>query len=505
MIEVATKSPSRLQSISNLLEAFHANGILYCHWKSNEHLDVSMTGDTDLDVLFDEKQKVKIESILNRVGFKLFTAIKQKQYKDIVDYIGLDLQSGKVIHLHTHYKLTMGEPFLKGYQINFEEKILQSRIYNEEFGIYCINPSFELILLYLRESLKLRHRDILLIYLKNKIQYNEFVLKEYNWLKARTSDSEIHAILKTIFRDYETIYSYITNSFNRKQLRKLAPIVKKEFAANRLYSPFVALWLRWYREFTIIISRKLARILAIPILSKRINPRGGVVVAIIGADGSGKSTVTTNLKATFETKLDVYKIYFGRGDGKSSLGRKVLMLFRELFIDKKNNKPKLNQQVPANKNKEGLLKTLYKCIEALLVAREKSKNMKQLKVAKQRGLLVICDRYPQNQIMGYNDGPLLHDLLSSRNMLFRLAAKMESKIYILADNNPPDILFKLIADAQVVEARKPGETSLVKLEAKIAGIKQLKLNAPCKVITIDATIPLKEVLYSVKNEIWHTL
>jgi hypothetical protein len=25
--------------------------------------------------------------------------------------------------------------------------------------------------------------------------------------------------------------------------------------------------------------------------------------------------------------------------------------------------------------------------------------------AKEKGMLVICDRYPQNQVIGYNDGP----------------------------------------------------------------------------------------------------
>ncbi len=503
MFEVATKISS-LSTIVNLLEALHANDIQYCHWKSNEHLEASMSGDTDLDVLFDENQKVKLESILNTLGFKLFTAIKQKQYKDIVDYIGLDLPSGKVIHIHTHFKLTMGEPYLKGYQINFEEKILRGRIYNEEFGIYCINPSFELILLYLRESLKLRHRDVLLMYLKNKINYNEFSIREYNWLKTRASDSEVHNILKTIFTDHNTIYNFITGEFNRKQLYKLAPIIRREFASNRLYSPYVALILRWYREATIIISRKLARLLAIPIVSKRINPRGGIIVAVIGADGSGKSTVTNNLKETFQTKLDVYKIYFGRGDGKSSLSRKLLLMFKVLLVDKKNNREKKSEQ-DSPKRKESLVRTVYKCAEALLVAQEKSKNMKQMKIAKKRGLLVICDRYPQNQIMGYNDGPLLHDHLNSRNPFFRAAAKIESRIYIKAENNPPDILFKLIADAEVVEARKPGETSLPKLEAKIAGIKNLSFNAHCKVITIDATIPLQEVLYQVKNELWRML
>jgi hypothetical protein len=115
MPELLIKSDMKLSAIARLLDALQENNILYCHWKSNEHLAASMAGDTDLDVLFDEKQKEEIESLLNTLGFKRFDAIRQKQYKDIVDFLCLDAQSGKIIHLHTHYRLTMGEPYLKGY------------------------------------------------------------------------------------------------------------------------------------------------------------------------------------------------------------------------------------------------------------------------------------------------------------------------------------------------------------------------------------------------------
>ena len=63
----------------------------------------------------------------------------------------------------------------------------------------------------------------------------------------------------------------------------------------------------------------------------------------------------------------------------------------------------------------------------------------------------------------------------------------------------------MIAKAEVVEARKPGENSLEKLEAKIIGIEKLKFGEKCKVITIDATLPLVKVLYIIKKEIWNML
>ena len=148
MADSISNTTVTLQIIKNLLDSLHQKDILYCHWKSNQQLSASMVGATDLDVLFDMKEKEKIESLFNSLNFKRFTAIKQKRYKDIVDFIGLDLETGILIHLHTHYRLTLGESYLKGYQLDIESRILESRIFNEDFGIYCINPSYEYILLF---------------------------------------------------------------------------------------------------------------------------------------------------------------------------------------------------------------------------------------------------------------------------------------------------------------------------------------------------------------------
>ncbi|MEI6946253.1 hypothetical protein V9K67_03565 [Paraflavisolibacter sp. H34] len=505
MVTAISEQPivaSRLVLIDNLLEAFHKHGINYCHWKSSEHLAASMTADTDLDVLFDQGQKEQLEQLLDHLGFKRFVSIPQKQYRDIEDFIGIDLGSGKVVHLHAHFRMTLGEAYLKSYQLDIEEQILATKVYDETFGIYRSSPAFELVLLFFREALKLRTRDMISLYLRGRVNCSRNSVNEYRWLRERCTNEEVAAVLQLLFPDYRPVYELVTGPFNRKQLMKLAVIIKAKYKDSRQYSALGARLVRWYREVSVKAYRKLSKLLHRPIIAQRVNPRGGLVIALVGADGSGKSTVSANLKATFRKKLDVYNIYFGRGDGRMSPARKALLFFKKLLVKPKKGGQDLQSLQKGSGGKKGFVATMFKCIEAVMVANEKRKNLKLMQAARSKGMLVICDRFPQNQIKGYNDGPLLHYLAASRNPLFRALAKWEEGVYHRAVNTPPDLLFKLIAEADVVEARKPGETSREMLVAKINGVKQMKLGAGCHVVTVDSSQPLEEVLALVKKEIW---
>lgn len=507
MLELETKPMLKLGLISRLFEVLNRRQIVYCHWKSKEDLQACMEGDTDLNILFDREEKGKIESALEEVGFKKFAAIGHTCHSDIADYLALDADSGRVIHLHTHYRLPIGKASLKEVQFNsdIEKEVLKSRVFNEDYGIFCIQPATAFVLLYIREALELRIRDVISVNFQNKSYHNASALREYSWLKERVTEQEVKLILKTTFRDHPEVRPFITGEFSTKQLYRLASAIRKGRKFKSLHSTFAACMTRWYRQTSLVWALKASFLLARPVPFKRTNPRGGRVVAVIGADGSGKSTVVENLKNTFEGKLDVYQIYFGRGDGKASRPRKILNSIKALFKPEKRKKTQSGEKSSSAVRKRGFVRSLHKCAEALLVAAEKKNHLTSMNLARKRGMLVICDRYPQNQIMGYNDGPLLHDWLNSGNILLRSLAKWECAVYSSLERQPPDVVFKLIADADVVEKRKPGETSLERLTSKINGIRQLEFKHPCKVVAVDATKPLAEVLYLVKKEIWSML
>ncbi len=87
-----TYEPSTLDLIHRLCqEALEAERISYCHWKSNNALDRSASGDNDLDLLVSRADIPRFTGILYRLGFKQAKAPAEKQMPGVLDYYGFDV------------------------------------------------------------------------------------------------------------------------------------------------------------------------------------------------------------------------------------------------------------------------------------------------------------------------------------------------------------------------------------------------------------------------------
>ena len=110
-------------------------------------------------MLFLPEQRSQLDAVLNQCGLKRFRSMPLMQYNAIEDYIDFDEETAKIWHLHTHYRMTLGEKHLKGYTVTpWGPYILQHRIF-DELGIYVSCSEIELVLLVTRNALKLPFRD----------------------------------------------------------------------------------------------------------------------------------------------------------------------------------------------------------------------------------------------------------------------------------------------------------------------------------------------------------
>jgi thymidylate kinase len=193
------------------------------------------------------------------------------------------------------------------------------------------------------------------------------------------------------------------------------------------------------------------------------NPRGGLLIALVGADGSGKSSLAKRVVTWLRWKLDARVIYFGSGDGPSSFlrlpFRQVLRLVIAARSDTRRPVAPLRDRVP----------TPVRALWALVLALEKRRRLMQVWRARNRGLVVVCDRYPQNQIMGFADGPLLDRWQYARSPWLRMLARWEATPYAWAQAHAPDLVLKLRVTPGVAVRRKPEMRPRRSLPARARG------------------------------------
>ena len=140
----------------------------------------------------------------------------------------------------------------------------------------------------------------------------------------------------------------------------------------------------------------------------------------------------------------------GSGDGPSSLIRLPLLVVLKLLrktrvIQSTGHATAADEEWNhANGRQMGQrLKTLARVPWALVLAYEKRKKLRRAWRARGLGMVVICDCYPQCQVMGFNDGPLLSRWLDQQNRLLRSLAHWELISYQRTEIYPPDLVIKL--------------------------------------------------------------
>jgi hypothetical protein len=183
-----------IRVVHRLLQRLHEEKIAYCHWKSNEHLVAAIEGFTDLDVLIDRRRCLELQRILADIGFRRFQATPSSAYPAIEDYLGFDDETGRLVHLHLHYQLTLGQPHLKGYRLPWEHHVLEGRRFDEDCGIYVADPVMELVLLLVRSALKRRLRSALITPFRQAQRETSDFSREFEWLLERTDVEAVVAL-----------------------------------------------------------------------------------------------------------------------------------------------------------------------------------------------------------------------------------------------------------------------------------------------------------------------
>jgi hypothetical protein len=281
--------------------------------------------------------------------------------------------------------------------------------------------------------------------------------------------------------------------------RRVLQGIRKAMAPFRMYSRVEAglrAGLRCGYSAAGVLNRRMVHA---PRTWRRRAPGGGLVVALIGVDGSGKSTALRATRTWLNQEIDTMPIYFGTGDGRPSLALLPFKLLVPLFNRVHSSRPKGSSHGAVTNRSPDLIYTVALALWASVLAWEKRSKLRRARRAADRGMVVIADRYPQDQILSFNDGPLLPRLTWIPAWLRRF----EERSYALARQSPPALLFKLQADPDLLAQREPTMNRAV-IEQRVQELDRLSFPG-ARMVCLNASEPAAEVARAVRREIWRLI
>jgi thymidylate kinase len=211
------------------------------------------------------------------------------------------------------------------------------------------------------------------------------------------------------------------------------------------------------------------------------------LIAVIGTDGSGKSTVCEHIAAWIGRYGPARRVHLGKQWGNAgrwlarlpivgpALGRRI-----RSGVDVANDRIKAERQL-------GLLPALV--VSAFTLRRWL--RFKRMLALRERGFIVVADRFPQVVFPGAYDGPVFPSTPEG-SALVRLLARHERATFERMAAERPDLVLRLNVDIDVACARKPDHRR-ADLLRKIA-VTPLLTYAGAPIVDINANQSLDRVI-----------
>jgi thymidylate kinase len=446
--------------IDRLVETLNDSGVVYCHWKSNFSLIQALNGEIDLDLLVDRKSLSQATIVLLNLGFKPAVVKWGPDTPTVSHYYGFDLQIYELIHVHLFCNVLTGESFVKSHLLPFEAMLLENTYSIRKVKVP--SKSAELALFTLRMFIKYGSMlDIIYLY-----RHLEEVKAELNWLLSGSSQPEAVGLLK----QYCPVIDELLFTRCINTLKGPCSLAEKILLAHR-----VRRCLGLYKKYTSLRQGLTYAQLLLGQLQRRLRGNkknkildaGGAVIAFVGPEATGKSTLVAETKRWLSQVFSVAAVHAGKPPSAwltlplnlvLPLMRSRLPRWRTSRLEGHGSATRPNR---SQSKVEGLSSLIY-ALRAVTLAWDRRRLLRQVRRAAANGDIVICDRYPSEGV-GAMDSPRLQENSSKGGLvlaIYNWLARLEGRLY--QHMSPPDVVLRLSVSIETAKKRnheriKPGK------------------------------------------------
>ena len=258
-----------------------------CSWKNNHSIGSALSGDGDLDLLVPFHALNRFENVVDAAGFRrVYSYVGDFPY--VRHYYACDARSMEFAHIHVYFKLITGDSQLKNHRFPVEEKLFESSVVNA-YGIEEPHPRHQVELFEFRKRIKRLSIVGRTLWYKEREDYD----REYKYIRSRCVD------------EFE---------YSSSPPPLFAVPTRPIYGSTVITSLFVAFIMRsmvrrnpWRSRFEQLSKRALNKL-----VNRRKKLVQGSVIALVGLDGSGKSTAVSMVEEWLSSEFSVRRFHFGR-------------------------------------------------------------------------------------------------------------------------------------------------------------------------------------------------
>ncbi len=479
--------------IIELFRKIEAAGISYCHFKSNNNLQPALCGVDDLDLLVAQGDTDRFMQLISGNGFRIAMDRDLTPTPFVYHFYGMDPETGLIVHLHVYFRLITGGSILKNHWIRVEDMFLHEARPDGVADVFIPPAEADLILFVIRKFIEQPSLIEHFLYLRDWTN----IKAELNWLMERADRKTMRQLVAKWLPELpvalfdECLDLMLTEG-------TIAARVKLGLKMRQCFTQTVIGGLRASLDRSrMFFVAHLRGKLSLTRKDRFLFP-GGMLIAFVGSEASGKSTLSREIAAWLGARFDVSHIHMGK-PRHNWRTRPFWLAIKTYLALKRILKPArpTPEGVQGGSGNEAIAANLPHPLICWLDSIDRRQWLKRHLHRMLQGSIVITDRYPAVKLGGL-DGARIEP----SSALTRLLARLEQKNY--SGMPRPDIVMKAMAPLEVTLERnsqraEPEPESFVRQRYEQARAIDF---AYSRTFEMDTTCTLEETVLTAKRIIW---